>query len=46
MHFSSQNVIKKICLTYAHSLNAFLTDVGCLKTKHDHRIKLTKLPTA
>jgi hypothetical protein len=37
MHFSSKYVITKVCLTWAHSLYAFLTGIWCLEMKRDHR---------
>jgi hypothetical protein len=42
IHFSSQYMIKKVCLTHAHSLCAVLTGVWCLEVKHNCRSWLTK----
>jgi hypothetical protein len=39
MHFSSQYMITKACLTHAQSLYSYavLTGVWCLEMKHDHK---------
>jgi hypothetical protein len=37
MHFSSQYVIRKVCLTHAHSVYGILTGIWYLEMKHDHR---------
>jgi hypothetical protein len=37
MHFSSQYMITKVCLTDAHSPYAVLIGVWCLEMKQDHR---------
>jgi hypothetical protein len=36
MHFISQYVITKVCLTCAHSVHAVLS-IWCLEMKHNHR---------
>jgi hypothetical protein len=46
VHFRSQYMITKECLTHAHSLYAVLTGIWCLEMKHGHRSWLIKLPPA
>jgi hypothetical protein len=37
MHFISQCIITKACLTRAHSVYAVLICIWCLEMKHNHR---------
>jgi hypothetical protein len=37
MHFSSQYMITKLCLTCARSLYTALTSIWCPEIKHNHR---------
>jgi hypothetical protein len=43
MHFISQYVITKVCLTHAHTLYAVLTGIWHLEMKHNHSKWVAKL---